>query len=209
MNHEHYLPRKQSWGLCDLYVIINLMNDNDAYVIAGSDILPFVTDWAAVLIAGGGESRGLLDHALDDSDYSYGGYFMMGNIGSRATSPTATDAELLLFAVLSVFQMSDFPGVDPKRWEGVEAHLDYAFKYFREIGEKEAARRLREDVVRRSLREDPPIWREMKQSRSRNPAREASHDQDMATIDQRSLRAAQLLDPEGDFDSELRAFFQL
>lgn len=184
------------------------MNDNEPYVVAGRDITAFASDWAAILISGGGESRGLLDHAAGDSDYSYGGIFMMANIGSRASSPTATEDELLLFAVLSVFQMSDFAGADPKHWEGVDAHLDYAFTYFRDIGEKEAARRLRHDVVRRSLKEDPPAWKALKQHRPSDPAREALHDQDMASIDQRSIRAALLLDPAGDFDNELRAFSQ-
>lgn len=131
---------------------------------------------------------------------------MMSNIASRATAPQASEEELLLFAVLSVFQLGDFPGVDPELWEGEKIHLGRAFTYFEGVGEQEAARRLRAEVVRRSLEEKPLWWKELKQRRPRNPAREAHHDRDMASIDHRSLRAAQLLDPTGDFDSELRGF---
>jgi hypothetical protein len=185
------------------------VRDNENLVIAGRDITTFVSEWSAVLTSGGGEARGLYDLAVgDDSGYFYGSAFLMRNIAARATVPTATEDELLLFAVLVVFQLSGFPGVDPNRWEGVEAHLRSAFAYFKEIGETEAARKLRMDVVNRSLREDPPLWKELKNSKPLDPAREALHDQDMASIDQRSFRAAHLLDPDGDFDSELRAFSQ-
>lgn len=183
------------------------MNDNENLVIAGRDLTAFVSDWAAVLTSGGGEARELHDLALaDDSEYFYGSGFLMRNIAARACEPTATEDELLLFAVLAIFQGDDFPGVDPNRWEGVEAHLKSAFAYFKEIGEIEAARKLRMDVVKRSLREDPPLWKELKNSKPLDPAREAFHEQDMASIDQRSFRAASLLDPEGDFDSELRSY---
>jgi hypothetical protein len=185
------------------------VKDNQNLVIAGRDITPFVSEWSAVLTSGGGEARGLYDLAVsDDSGYFYGSAFLMRNIAARATVPTATEDELLLFAVLAVFQMSDFPDVDHNHWEGVEAHLRSAFAYFKDIGETEAARKLRMDVVNRSLREDPPLWKELKNSRPHDHAREALHDQDMASIDQRSFRASRLLDPEGDFDDELRAFSQ-
>lgn len=183
------------------------MNDHENYVIADRDIGPFVSEWADVLTSGGGESRGLWELAVDDdSGYFYGSAFMMANIAARACEPTASEDELLLFAVLAVFQKDDFPGVDPKHWEGVDAHLNSAFRYFKDVGEREAARKLRIAVVQRSLREVPPLWKELVDRKPRDPAREALHDQDMASIDQRSFRAANLLDPEGDFDSELRNF---
>ncbi|CAM3309242.1 hypothetical protein PSET11_02474 [Arthrobacter ulcerisalmonis] len=186
------------------------MTDNEHLVIAGRDITAFVSEWSAMLTSGGGEARGLHDLALDGDEpgYFYGSAFLMRNIAARAMEPTATEEELLLFAVLAVFQDDKFPGVDPDHWDGIEAHLNTAFAHFNELGEKEAARKLRMEVVNRSLREDPPLWKELKNSRPLDPAREALHDQDMASIDQRSFRAARLLDPEGNFDDELRTFSQ-
>lgn len=187
------------------------MTDFENLVIAGRDITTFVSEWSAILASGGGEASGLYDLAVGDdvdSGYFYGSAFLMRNIAARACEPTASEEELLLFAVLAIFQGNNFPGVDPSHWDGVEAHLRSAFAYFKEIGEAEAARQLRMEVVNRSLREDPPLWKELKNNKPLDPAREASHDQDMASIDQRSFRAAHLLDPEGDFDSELRSFSQ-
>ncbi|MDP9988654.1 hypothetical protein J2S98_003842 [Arthrobacter oryzae] len=186
------------------------MKDNKNLVIAGRDITNFVSEWSAVLTSGGGEARGLYDLALNGQDpgYFYGSAFLMRNIAARAYEPTATEDELLLFAVLAVFQDDNFPGVNPDHWDGVEAHLTSAFAYFTELGEKEAARKLRMEVVNRSLREDPPLWKELKNSRPLDPGKEALHEQDMASIDQRSFRAARLLDPDGDFDDELKSFSQ-
>lgn len=179
----------------------------DPYVIAGTDLRTLVVDWVTVLEAGGGQSRGLLE--LVDADpaahrYFFGGYYLMANIGARASKETATSEELLLYGVLSVFQMADWPGSD--RWEGEEAHVSRAFAYFHEIGEREAARRLREDVIARSLQKPAPASEALLNTSLKNdPARRAAHEQKMASIDSRNSRAAELLDPDGNFDAELMA----
>lgn len=182
----------------------------DLYVIAGVNLRAFVADWISDLESGGGEMRGLLEHAQDDPQlperYEYGTHYLFANIGPRATEPTATPEELLLFAVMAVYQDAGFPGADRAVWNGEEAHVRRAFAYFHELGEQEAARRLRADVIRRSLGEPPPELEEMlRRSMSNDPPRIAAHDRDMASIDSRSFRAAELLDPDGDFDSELTA----
>jgi len=133
-------------------------------------------------------------------------HYLFSNIGPRATEPTAMREELLLFAVMAVYQDAGFPGADRTLWDGEEAHVRRAFAYFHKIGEREAARRLRADVIRRSLRERPRELEEMlRRSMNNDPARVAAHDREMASIDSRSFRAAELLDPDGDFDSELTA----
>jgi len=154
--------------------------------------------------------RGLLEHAESDPQisarYEYGAHYLFANIGPRATEPTATPEELLLFAVMAVYQDTGFPGADRTVWTGEEAHVNRAFAYFYEIGEREAARRLRADVIRCSPRERPRSLEEMlRRSMNNDPARVAAHDREMASIDSRSFRAAELLDPDGDFDSELTA----
>lgn len=109
----------------------------------------------------------------DDSGYFYGSAFMMANIAARACEPAASADELLLFAVLAVFLMDDFPGVDPEHWEGVDLHLRSAFNYFKELGDTGAARKLRMEVIERSVQEDPPLCKELRNNRPRDPAREA------------------------------------
>lgn len=180
----------------------------DPYVIAGYDLRAFVTDWVSDLESGGGQVRGLLEHAEADPQvgerYEYGAHYLFANIGPRATEPRASPEELLLFAVLAVYQDGGFPSADRTVWDGEEAHVRRAFAFFHQLGEREAARRLRADVIRRSLRERPHELEEMlRRSMGNDPARIAAHDRDMASIDSRSFRAAELLDPDGDFDSEL------
>lgn len=182
----------------------------DPYLIAGVNLRAFVADWVTDLESGGGQTRGLLEHARADPQvgerYQYGAHYLFANIGPRATEPTATPEELLLFAVMAVYQDAGFPGADRAVWDGEAAHTARAFAYFQELGEREAARRLRADVIRRSLSQRPPELEKMlRRSLANDPARMAAHDQLMSSIDSRSFRAAALLDPDGDFDSELTA----
>jgi len=190
--------------------IIEPVHGADPYVIASVNLRAFVADWVSDLESGGGQMRGLLEHARSDPQvgerYEYGAHYPFANIGPRATEPTATPEELLLFAVMAVYQDADFPGADRTVWDGEEAHVRRAFAYFHELGEQEAARRLRADVIRRSLRQRPPeLEKLLRRSMNDDPARIAAHDRDMAWIDSRSFRAVELLDPDGDFDSELTA----
>ena len=190
--------------------IVKPMANGDPYVIAGVDLRFFVEGWVSDLESGGGQMRGLLAHALSDPHvserYEYGAHYLFANIGPRATEPTATTEELLLFAVMAVYQGDGFPGADGTMWDGEEAHVRRAFAYFHELGEREAARRLRADIIGRSVRHRPPEFEQMlRRSMNNDPARIAAHDRDMASIDSRSFRAAELLDPHGDFDSELTA----
>lgn len=184
---------------------------SEFYVIAGTDLRPFVETWVSDLQSGGGNARGLLEHAQADHQvqerYEYGAHYLMANIAPHATEPTATTEELLLFAVMSVYQVAGFPNADRATWDGEEAHVRRTFTYLNDIGEKEAARKLRVDVIRRSLRERPPEFEEMlRSSMNHDSARIAAHDQEMASIDSRSIRAAKLLDPDGNFDKELTNF---
>lgn len=190
--------------------IIDPMAGTDPYVIAGVNLRGFVADWAFDLESGGGQMRGLLEHAHADPQvgerYEYGATYLFANIGPRATESTSTPEELLLFAVMAVYQNAGFPGADRTVWDGEDAHVGRAFAYFHELGEQEAARRLRADVIRRSLRQRPQELEKMlRRSMNDDPARIAAHDREMASIDSRSFRAAELLDPDGDFDSELTA----
>lgn len=187
-----------------------MTDSQDHYVVAGVRLHAFVADWLTALESGGGQSRGLLEHARAAPDvherYSYGATYVMANIASRATEATASDQELLLFAVLALYQDAGHPGSDPTVWEGETIHVRRAFAHVAELGDREAARRLRAEVLRQSVRGRPAEFEAMLQrSMNHDPARAAAHDQLMASIDSRSFRAAKLLDPRGDVDAELAA----
>ncbi len=153
----------------------------DPYVIAGISLRAFVADWVFDLETGGGQMPGLLEHAEADPQvgerYAYGAHYLFANIGPRATEPTATPEELLLFAVMAVYQDAGFPSADATLWDGEEAHIRRAFTYFHELGEQEAARRLRANVIRNSLRDRPHELEEMlKRSMNNDSGRIAAHD---------------------------------
>lgn len=183
------------------------MQTGDLYVVAGLDLRPSIDNWLGVLNAGEGESNGLLELAIAESDSSYGAAFLMANIGPRAANPTASDEELLLFAVLSLFQEADFLGSFHSVWEGIDVHLTRAFVYFRKVGPKEAARRLRYTVLQGALEDHPEAYGAFKRRHSTSPSERAYWDRVRAAIDQRSMRAADILDPDGDLDSELQRWF--
>jgi hypothetical protein len=186
------------------------MATSDPYLLAGVNLRTFVAQWVTDLEAGGSQMRGLLEHAATDpiasERYSYGAHYVMANIAPCAARPDASSEELLLYAVMQVYQDADFPDANLQVWDGEEAHVRRAFAYFHTVGEREAARRLRNEVIRRSLRERPSALEEMlRRSMQDDLGRRAAHDREMASLDARSLRAAKLLDPDGDFDRELTA----
>src|SRR5680860_325169 len=109
------------------------------YIIGGVDLSVFATQWLASLERDDAPMRGLLDHVTDE--YHYGAHFMMANIGPHAVEPDASNEVLLLYAVLAVFQNDDFPGCDD-RWQGATEHLDGAFTYATQLGDRGMARNL-------------------------------------------------------------------
>jgi hypothetical protein len=179
----------------------------DSYVLAGVNLREFVASWLSDLIAGDDQMQGLLIEAETAPDvenrYSYGASYVMAQIAPRAVKETATTNELLLFAVMAVYQGAEYPGTDPTHWDGLEAHIEQAFGYARSIGESEMAKRLRRDVIRRS-EEDPPAAyvKSLNRSLKHDPAKIAAHEREMASI-HRNIRAAAVLDPDGDFDLDL------
>jgi hypothetical protein len=180
----------------------------DTYVLAGVNLREFAASWLSDLIAGDGQMQGLLKEAETAPDvenrYGYGASYVMAKIAPRAVKETATTNELLLFAVMAVYQDAEYPCADPTHWDGFEVHIEQAFGYARSIGEREMAKRLRLDVIRRSEEEPPAAYVKMLNGSLKNdPAKIAAHEREMASIHHRSIRAAAVLDPEGDFDLDL------
>lgn len=177
-----------------------------SYVVAGRDLKRFVTAWLDDLESGGGQMRGLLATAAEtgepDGEYLYNASFLMANIGPRAAEEAASPEELLLCGVLSLYQMDHqlYRGME---WDSARAHVRRAFKYAHEIGDATAARKLIHAVIER-MDPGPPSYEEMRRKdRLKNPGKAAAHEQRMADLDQRNLKAAELFDPAADFDTQL------
>ena len=142
------------------------------YQLEDLDIDAFAKNWLEGLNDDGAEMRSLVDEKPD-----MGPYFMMANIAPRGVDPSASTEELVLFAVLAAYQDVVHSGQRrERRWEGTTAHLDAAFNYANEIGRAGVAARLLKSL-------------------DNDPARIAAHEQDMARILDRDIRAARLLDP--------------
>jgi len=171
------------------------------YIIGGVDLSGFAEHWLASLKRDDAPARGLLDHVTDG--YDYGAHFMMANIGPHAVEPDASNEVLLLYAVLAVFQNDDFPGCDD-RWQSAIEHLDCAFTYATQLGDRGLAQNLLKTLANRSNRAAVTIPDEMRaRFMNHDPAQSAAHDRDMANIQSRDARAALLLDPTVSFDEML------
>jgi hypothetical protein len=175
---------------------------SDLYVIAGVNLRPFVIDWLAELNSGSGILRGLLTAG---PGYHFGGRMMIANIGPRAEPDNASDEVVLFYAVMVTYQQAGWPGADPDRFDGFTLHVERAFRYFRTVGETEAARRIIAGVISQ-MRPGPEAWEGiLRRFRENHPAEDAYWDRMMADISQRDIRAARLLDPGIDFDAMMLA----
>lgn len=171
------------------------------YKLEDLDIDTFARQWLEGLEHEHATMRSFVDEHPD-----MGPYFMMANFGRRAVEPEASAEELVLFAVLAAFQNAIHSGrrrEDP--WEGTTAHLDAAFIHANEIGRAGVAASLLEFLVRRGKDEDGLSERLTARSLGKDPARIAAHEQEMAHILDREIRAAKLLDPSLSVDAFLLA----
>lgn len=154
------------------------------------DVDRFARQWLEGLDSDTASSRGLLDYK------GMGPYFMMSNIGPRAVEPDSSADELVLYAVLAAFQNADFPGRNEEAWDSAEGHLDAAFRYANSIGRTGVSRSLLAVAVRRATRERGGFSDQLTAASLKNDAAQiAAHEQEMAHILDRDVRAAYLLDP--------------
>lgn len=171
----------------------------DRYLLGNIDLDRFVRDWIGDLDGAHVPGRGLLEHASHHPEF--GGYFLLSNIAPHAASTHAAPEEVILYAVLAVFQDAEVPRLG--RWRGPEPYLDAAFAYADRVGRSGVAQALLWRVARGSIdvaRAVPPRHRTGAGSDSRDVARLAAQDQELAQIDARDFRAAALLDPSLSFD---------
>jgi hypothetical protein len=180
-----------------------------AYIVAGRDLSPFVSEWLAEVAADVDSGPSLLDAATEaneernsDSEYLFNATFLYSRIGPRAAEPEASPEELLLAAVLAVYQHEHglFRGM---HWASQSDHVGRAFRFAQETGDSGMARKLIEDVLRRGERSPEGYEIIRSKNAATDPAKAAYWEAQMAHLDQRELRAAALFDPTADFDSHL------
>lgn len=173
---------------------------NDVYTVAGTDLRQFVADWLTEIENADPEAHPIVtavDEAEPDDRAFMGAATLMQFIGPRVWGGAGTHEELLLYAALAIYQEEgrDLP------WDGYAAYVQRAFQYLHQLGEVEAARRLRAEVVNEATRprDDTDEWRMkmLTNSMGNDPARMAAHDREMARGQHRTLRAAAALDPAG------------
>lgn len=177
------------------------------YLVAGRDLAPFVDRWLAEIALDDREPS-LLDAAAEagergnaDSEYFYNAVYLYSRIGPRAAEPNASPEELILAAVLAVYQHEHklFRGM---RWTSQEEHVRQAFEFAQQTGDSGMASKLIMEVIQRG--EEPPRWRSIQGGDvNNNPAKTAYWERMMAGLDQRELRAASIFNPAVDFDTLL------
>ena len=123
----------------------------------------------------------------------------MSFVAPNVVGDTGSDEQLLLFAVLAAFRKRP-----PEGWDSFRRHVEQAFAYVHEIGEAAAAQLLRQQVVD-DAHDDSEARRDMEWffnlEAGNNPAAIAVRDQARARLTQRTIRAANALDPGGAADS--------
>jgi hypothetical protein len=172
---------------------------DNLYKVGDTDMGPFVRQWLGYLKSGGGESRTFIDlmqaNERRGDAHFYGSTFLMANIAPSAAATDATPKELILFAVLALYQE---PNADDREWNGLEGYVEDAFVYFQNLGPTGAAEALIQQMVDRSLEPNDPMIEWLRGQKG--PASKAEHERKMASIHERTLRAAHALDPTVTFD---------
>jgi hypothetical protein len=174
--------------------------DDHEYVVAGRDLRAYVEEWLAGLEDPNGHAYGLLVEARRDPNprerADYGASYVMQAIAPKVWGDQGGIQELLLYAVIATYQMTERKG-----WEDCAAFVGQAFAHMHRIGELEAARQLRAAVEARASDEHARARSEMYQMLGRpldaDPARTSYWDRELAKGNERDLRAAAALDPEG------------
>ncbi|MEU4418700.1 hypothetical protein [Nocardia salmonicida] len=181
------------------------MEEQSIYNLAGFDLGPAITAWLDDIIKGGGVGRTLLEHAIANThpgdDLFYSATFLMGNVAPDAADPEATPEVLLIYAVLTIHQNS-IPKETPGLWHGFEGYVRDAFERVQAMGRTSAAEALLRPMIQNSTAPNQDLqW--MRRAANPDPAKYADHERHMASIWERNVRAAKILDPAVDLDDLL------
>lgn len=170
------------------------------YVLGDFDIDLYVQAWLRHLATGNVARWDLLHAAADDPPS--GGLFLISNVGIKPGFTLAAQEQLVLYAVLAVYQDLDLRWVE-QPWEGIDHHLRNAFVYANELGRSGIARVLLERIVERSTTPQPPENPLVPAPSPADPGQLAAHDREVAVAVDQDIRAATLLDPGLSLDSIL------
>lgn len=167
------------------------------FTVGDLDVTQFVVSW----LDGLDRNELFQRQAADSPDVAP--FFMMANITPLVGRTDAGADELVLYAVLAAFQGANFPGRPESAWVGPAPHLDAAFAYANALGRTDVAKALLLPWVRRAF-EEPDRFDTFLRSRSLDdPGKTAAHEQEMADIRSRDIRAAAVLDPRVNLDDML------
>lgn len=171
------------------------------YALGDVDVDTFVRAWLRHLAAGNMVRRDLL-HAATLDDPAAGGHFLISNVAAGRGFAFAAEEQLVLYAVLAVYQDDDLRWVE-QPWQGTEHHLQHAFAYANRLGREGVARVLLERVVERSTIHWPPSPDPLSPVARppTSPAQLAAHDREVAETVNRDIRAAALLAPHLSLDT--------
>jgi hypothetical protein len=166
------------------------------------DVDDFVHAWSRHLATGRVTARDLLTAAIDDA--AAGGYFLISNVGPKAGFAFPAKEQLVLYAVLAVYQDVDLRWMD-EPWQGTDRHVQQAFAYANQLGRSGVARVLLERVAERSATHRPPPPQDplLPAPSGDSPGDLAAYDRAVAAAIDRDIRAAAVLDPNLSLDSIL------
>ncbi|WP_025104797.1 hypothetical protein [Microbacterium paraoxydans] len=172
------------------------------FVLDDLDVSGFADRWLAWVEGPDAKGRSTLLRRQPAS-FAMGSAFMMANIAPQAAVADSTDEELILYAVLAAFQNAGFPG-QTGPWPEARTHLELAFAHARQLGRSGVARNLLRDVAAASRRTPDELDKQLlAKSLGGDASKLAEHDAEMASIRNRDVRAAALLDPTISLDELL------
>lgn len=171
------------------------------YVLDDLDINNFVHAWLRHLSTGDPEAADLLHAATADS-FS-GGLFLLRNIGPQKRTSFAATEQLILYAVLAVYQDPTLPWTR-QSWQGTRHHIQHAFAHANTLGRSKVAIALLTRAAKRSTTDPSPGSSPMSSDPSvDDPARLAARNKKTVGTFNRDVDAARLLDPTISLDSLL------
>lgn len=171
------------------------------YVLDDLDVNGYVQAWLRHLATGDVARQDLLLAAAEDPPS--GGYFLISNVGLRPGFASAATEQLVLYAVLTVYQDMDLCWVE-RPWQGIDHHLQRAFAYANDLERTGVARVLLERIAERSTAPQLPSHNPLLPAPSpAYPAKLAAHDRAVAEAIDRDIRAAVRLAPRLSLDTIL------
>lgn len=161
------------------------------YTLDDLDINNFVHAWLRHLATGSPEAVHLL-HAATDDPFS-GGCFLLRNVGPQKRTSFAATEQLILYAVLAVYQDPALPWTR-QPWQGINHHVQQTFAHANTLGRSGVAATL---LTRGTERGTSRAGADRRSPPSRHceddPSQQITSNQQTADTFDRDIAAATLL----------------